>query len=264
MLDEFKDEPQITEVSIGNSNIMLEAIEAHGKGISEYCGLGSKPCFVTLQDTAAANPTFHQKDKISVMTRGGKININSESYMRSVVVYKADAFHALCDGDTDENSSNKRIGNSVDRTLVFFDGCLQIIRETSSLSNTLFLAPLVGGFSWPYRNHYIKALNNREHQDLIGGYFIDGFHRNGASASTVNESTVCELVSKSLSLVPSEKVKVMLGAYSPLLILRLVQIGVDVFDNTYAFLTTTRHCALTFDFDSGNAAIYEIDLSDSK
>lgn len=41
----------------------------------------------------------------------------------------------------------------------------------------------------------------------------------------------------------------MLGAYSPSIIVRLVKLGIDVFDTTYAYLATTSNQALTFNFD---------------
>lgn len=76
-----------------------------------------------------------------------------------------------------------------------------------------------------------------------------------------------KVVEKCQELLPNEKLKMMLGAYSPSLILKLIQLGVDLFDNTFAYLATTRDAALTFNFNidtksSENA--YEIRLSDSR
>lgn len=58
----------------------------------------------------------------------------------------------------------------------------------------------------------------------------------------------------------------MLGAYSPTLIIQLIELGVDVFDSTYVYLTTSKNRALTFNFDVtdvGQDSQFAIDLSES-
>lgn len=76
-----------------------------------------------------------------------------------------------------------------------------------------------------------------------------------------------KVVEKCQELLPKDKLKMMLGAYSPSLILKMIQLGVDLFDNTYAYLATIRNAALTFNFNihaNGSEGAYEIDLSDSR
>ena len=43
--------------------------------------------------------------------------------------FHANLTQALCDSDTDETSSKKRLRKSVDRTLAFLDGCLAGIEK---------------------------------------------------------------------------------------------------------------------------------------
>lgn len=76
-----------------------------------------------------------------------------------------------------------------------------------------------------------------------------------------------KVVEKCQELLPKEKFKMMLGAYSPLLILKLIQLGVDIFDNTYAYLATTRDAALSFNFNINAKStdnVYEINLADPR
>lgn len=57
----------------------------------------------------------------------------------------------------------------------------------------------------------------------------------------------------------------MLGAYSPTLMIQLIELGVDVFDSTYVYLTTSKNQALTFNFDisiANQESQFAIDLSD--
>lgn len=118
-----------------------------------------------------------------------------------------------------------------------------------------------------FRTSCIEQINTKENQEDIGGYFLDGFHSNGVSASQLNQSAVCEIVSKCVEQLQNEKLKVMFGAFEPLLILKLVQIGIDMFDNTYAYLSVMRKAALTFTFNlqhQPEAISYEIDLTNTK
>lgn len=117
-----------------------------------------------------------------------------------------------------------------------------------------------------HREDAIKSLNNYENQDLIGGYFIDGFHSNGESAIKINSSAVCDIVRKCDELLPSNKLKVMFGAYSPKQLLKLIQLNVDIFDTTYVYLKAMEHCALTFNIDINEKidddTEFQINLSD--
>lgn len=131
----------------------------------------------------------------------------------------------------------------------------------------LFTAPITGGYSSIYREEFIVALNSKNVQHLIGGYFLDGFHTNGDTATKLENENVENVVKQCQTLLPKEKLKMMLGAYSPLLTLKLIKLGVDLFDNTFAYLATTRDVALTFNFnihDKNKENVFEINLSDPR
>lgn len=128
-------------------------------------------------------------------------------------------------------------------------------------------APVEGGYSDDYRQRSIKLLNEYENQEIIGGYFLDGFHSGGESAKRVDASKVCAIVEKCIEQLPANKPKIMFGAYSPALLIQLIQLGVDVFDTTYAYLAACHNQALTFTFDTNRCAseqesAFAIDLSD--
>lgn len=59
----------------------------------------------------------------------------------------------------------------------------------------------------------------------------------------------------------------MFGAYSPALTIELVQLGIDVFDTTYAYLAASNNLALTFNFDVDTETDvdlqFAIDLTDT-
>lgn len=85
----------------------------------------------------------------------------------------------------------------------------------------------------------------------------------------MNDAKVKEVVGKCTSLLKEDKLRCILGAYSPLLTLELVQLGIDVFDTSYAYLATQNNRALVFSFDvTGQKALtageLSIDLTDTK
>lgn len=127
-------------------------------------------------------------------------------------------------------------------------------------------APITGGYSTVYREAFIKSLNLKDHQDIIAGYFLDGFHTNGSTATQVDSEQVKSIVANCVDQLPNEKLKMMLGAYNPLLTLELIQLGIDIFDTTFAYLTSSKNCALTFNYnlnkESAANSEYEIDLTD--
>lgn len=127
-----------------------------------------------------------------------------------------------------------------------------------------FSAPIEGGYNQLAREDYIKYLH--DYESKIGGYFLDGFHSGGDSASNLDAEKVKEIVSKCTPLLKEDKMRCMLGAYSPLLITELVRLGIDVFDTSFAYLATQNNQALVFNFDPKETAntpkkLY-IDLSD--
>lgn len=130
------------------------------------------------------------------------------------------------------------------------------------------IAPVEGGYDEDYRQRSIKLLNEYENQEIIGGYLLDGFHSCGETAKTLDPLKVCAIVEKCQAQLPAKKLKTMFGAYSPALVIQLIQLGVDVFDTTYAYLATSTNQALTFTFDVNGSvndvdSSFAIDLSDS-
>lgn len=213
--------------------------------------------------------------------------------MKLIETFKPDLFHTLCDGDTNASSGNKRMYNAMCRTENFFNVCASLYKTSASVAESMLIgellihrkshqifkkfnkffdeiiykipAPIEGGYSIQYREATIQRLNAYENQEIIGGYFLDGFHSNGDSAHQVDSNKVCEIVAKCNAQLPTNKLKVMLGAYSPTLVIRLIQLGVDLFDTTYAYLITSANQALTFNFDvnANHDSPFAIDLSDS-
>lgn len=106
----------------------------------------------------------------------------------------------------------------------------------------------------------------KQHDDAIGGYFIDGLHRNGHEATSLEVEDLKEIVSYTSALLPADKLKVMLGAYLPHVTLELIMLGVDIFDSSLVNLVTNANRAFVFNFNLSDSVkrFPEIDLMDSK
>lgn len=124
-----------------------------------------------------------------------------------------------------------------------------------------FLAPIQGGYNIKNRE---KTIENHLHPD-VSGYFLDGFHNNGSTAIHLKFDDLNSIVSKCIELLPQDKIRFMLGAYNPVTLLKLIDIGIDVFDSSYTFLATINQCALTFNFNIDQSSeignLFDIDLS---
>lgn len=269
MFDLLTTEQQGIQISVETTSALADAVNQFQKGVAAFAALEHSFNFVTLKDTGAVNVSpQHSRNSVEISTRAGKSSITPQKYIEIIESFRPDIFHALCDGDTNETSAVKRVFNSVTRTDTFFKECATLYKQSTVLADTMFIAPIEGGYHDDYRQRSIKLLNEFANQGLIGGYFLDGFHGNGESAKQLNASKVCEIVEKCIAQLPADKLKIMFGAYSPALVIQLIQLGVDIFDTTYAFLATSMNQALTFTFDvNRNSNVldspFAIDLTDS-
>lgn len=185
--------------------------------------------------------------------------------MNLMEVFKPDFYHNLCDGDitASEDIGKKRVIKSVERSERFLKYCVERHKNSKALNNSMLIASLEGGFLKEEREKMIQNIS--EHFDDVGGFFFDGFHTNGQEAIMITPKLISEIVSSSIKKLPTDKLRMMSGAYSPSTVLELVSVGVDVFDSSFAYIFTKNNFALTFNFDVTkpvNEA--SLDLSDSK
>lgn len=131
-------------------------------------------------------------------------------------------------------------------------------------------APVEGGYNG--RTREVTIANLQRHTE-IDGYILDGFHNNGATATLLPSTALNALVAGCVSALPADKVRIAFGAYAPATVLQLCAAGVDLFDNSYAYLATKHACALVFDVDAAaeataseagpqQSAAFDLDLQD--
>ncbi|XP_055913198.1 queuine tRNA-ribosyltransferase accessory subunit 2 [Eupeodes corollae] len=237
-------------ISLSNVNYMADALKLYKKGISTFVGYPNSLNILTVRDVCETTPSgFNDKDMVPLFTRRGKEPLSSEQYMELIEAISPDIYTGLYDADTNEDSSKKRVQKSVDRTEMFFNYCYEKHTTSVNLSKKSIFAPIVGGFNKFSRTLSIKKLNAKSE---IAGYLLDGFHNNGLSATTVNCASLLDIVEHCMGQLDVNKPKMMIGAYTPLVVAELVRQNVDIFDSSYAYVATSNFKALTFNFDVTN------------
>lgn len=139
VFDMLSTEQQIAQISIETTYVMTEVTKLMQKGISAFTGLDSTLSFATLRDTGTSKQPFYSRNSVAITTRNGKVQINPQKYMETIEAFKPDMFHTLCDGDTDEESGNKRNNNAIQRTEAFFKECAESYKTMTSLSDSMLI-----------------------------------------------------------------------------------------------------------------------------
>lgn len=250
-----------------NVEQMEKPVKLLNKTLSEFVGLKECLTFVSLKNSAEFCPSGnHEKGTVPIFKKAGRVNISSERYMNMMETFQPDFYTTLADGDTFLNCPKKRITKSCERSEEMFNECVNLHTSSSSLkSKSVMIASIVGAYNEFERKKIAEQLKGFEGE--IGGYFIDGLHRNGPEATEVDAPSVKEVVEKTLSMLPKEKLKMMHGAFLPHITLELISLGVDIFDSSLVNLVTNTNRALVFNFDINKPSRVsppEIDLKDLK
>ncbi|XP_063226770.1 queuine tRNA-ribosyltransferase accessory subunit 2 isoform X2 [Bacillus rossius redtenbacheri] len=231
------------QVPLSSTLHFQRAVKEFSKGIAEFAGLKEFLMYCTVQDSAVATPAgYNEKDFVSVWARSGKTQISAERYMDVMEAFKPDMYQALCDGDTNENSSKKRVTKALSRSSLLFDECFRRHCNSEVLKGRALLGVVQGGYNLHLREGSARELAQRD----VAGFVIDGLHNNGPDAEALPYDKVRPVVRETIKHLPGSKFRIVHGCWSPGVVLGLVQEGVDAFDGSYPFLVTERGSALTF------------------
>jgi queuine tRNA-ribosyltransferase subunit QTRTD1 len=134
------------------------------------------------------------------------------------------------------------VSKSVSKTIDFLDTCLELRNSTPSLSKTGVIGAVEGGLDIKARTKSTKEVVARE----VDGFLLDGFHCNGPESEQLQFSSIAEVLTETMSLLPPGKPRFYFGAASPPLVFQLVREGMDMFDSSYPSMVTERDSALVF------------------
>ncbi|XP_033297507.1 queuine tRNA-ribosyltransferase accessory subunit 2 isoform X1 [Bombus bifarius] len=254
-------DPQMLSVSLSSTYLMLESMKDNNVNFANFVGMKEYINFVTIHDPAYTTPSgFREANSIPIWTRGGKLTLTPNMYMNVIETFKPDMYVALCDGDTNINSSKKRVSNSVQNSMTFFDQCFTKHSSSEALKSSEILGAIEGGYDKGART---KSINYLKTKPVIG-YVIDGLHNNGPDVKNIPSEQIREIVQHTINLLPPEKLKVSVGCWNPLTVLDLVELGTDIFDTSYPYIITENLRALTFlcDHDDCNNVGHTISFTE--
>ncbi|XP_015124980.1 queuine tRNA-ribosyltransferase accessory subunit 2 isoform X2 [Diachasma alloeum] len=207
------------------------------------------PTMLTIQDPSKKTPRGYQKHiTTAIWTKHGHHAITPDIYMNLVEAFKPDIYVALCDGDSNEETSEKKITKIVERSKRQFEKCFERHKSSDILKNTCMLGAVEGGYDLTAREQSARFLREKN----LEGYVIDGLHVNGPEVQNISFGKIKEVVHHTLDLLPPEKLKVSMGCWSPNVLLELIDSGVDIFDSSYPYVMTETAKAITFTCDSHN------------
>ncbi|KAH8415662.1 hypothetical protein KR222_007685 [Zaprionus bogoriensis] len=245
---------QLLQLTLSTMDQMTESLAQWDRSLADYVGFAGQSTVLLLRDPCEATPAGgNDRDVVPLFTRHGKESLTPQRYMEIVASFAPDVYQGLCDADTNPDSSKKRVQKSVDRTVRFMEQCYLEHGKLERLANCTLLAPIVGGYNTFARSQCIKHARSQP-AGSYGGYILEGFHTNGLAASELKETQLLPVVQHCVEQLEPELPRFMPGAYTPLLTLELVRLGVDVFDTSYAYCASANYRALTFSFASGEAA----------
>lgn len=243
VLQMVTDERHMLFVSLPSTIRMEEVIKSVDVTFAEFVSMKEHLNFLSIQDPAEKTPSgYQQGDSISVWSRTGRISLNANKYMNLIETFQPDLYLALCDGNTDINSTNKHVVKSLNRSKTLFQQCLNRHISSDKLKSKGILGVVEGGYDLKYREESINYLKNKP----VAGYVIDGLHNNGLDVRDIQWEQIKDVIQHTINLLPADKLRVSLGCWHPLVTLELINSGIDIFDSTYSYLATERSEALLF------------------
>ncbi|XP_075160426.1 queuine tRNA-ribosyltransferase accessory subunit 2 [Haematobia irritans] len=253
VFDSVTNEYQILQMSLSTMDHMKEALSLYGgKGLSEYVGFKDYPTVLTIRDPCEQMPSgSNDKDMVPLFTRRGKETLTPKKYIELVETFNPDIYQGLNDADTNFESAKKRIQKSVDRTDSFMKFCYDQREESEVLKKSCMFAPIAGGYNTFNRSQSIKHAIEFG-SGKYGGFIFEGFHNYGLTASDVTSEQILPIMihcMKELSDEVTNKPIMLPGAFTPLVMLELIRLGVDMFDTSYAYCAAVNFKALSFTFD---------------
>ncbi|XP_020284220.1 queuine tRNA-ribosyltransferase accessory subunit 2 isoform X2 [Pseudomyrmex gracilis] len=234
---------QLLSVSLPSTISMKDTLKELNISFAEFVCMEEYINFLSIHDIAyTTNSGFQRLDSISLWSRTGRVFLTAKDYMEIVQAFKPDFYVALCDGDTNVNSSAKRVSKAVSRSKVLLEQCLDIHLGSDTLKSKGILGPVEGGYNLEAREESISYLKDKP----LAGFVIDGLHNNGPSVQNVSSEQVKQVVQHTINLLPADKVRVSMGCWNPTTVLDLIELGVDIFDSSYPYVITEQSKALNF------------------
>jgi len=241
-----------TDLSHNPMNVTLPTIASihdqlvvDNRGIAKFSGCQDiyGLVYISVQDGAEEIKTGkNDVNGIAVFGKDGKYKYNVHRHLELMRSLNADWIQALCDSDTTRETMSKRIRKSVDRSLNMLDETLDKMKRDENLKTVTVFGTIQGSFD--HKERVRSAVETAERP--VDGFVLDGFANYGPQKEPFNVDDLRTLLIETLAKLPKDKPRLMHGPFDPHTILELVELGIDIFDSSYAYISTERQVALNF------------------
>ena len=218
----------------------IDVYQDFKKGFRRFSGLPDAPIMVTVMDPMLkAKSGYNTSKSISVWGESNHRElVDVHQYKVGLEALKPDIFVSLCDSDIPKDSGSTKRAQKATK---FTQNSVDYLMEQNE--NCLHVGPIEGS--------YIELLRQKNAQWMaskhLDGYLLDGFHSNGETSLEVDLKQVLHIIEKSiLPSLSTAKPRLYFGMVEPYTVLKLVQIGVDFFETSFAYYKTEQGHALTF------------------
>ncbi|KAI6222907.1 TGT domain-containing protein [Aphelenchoides fujianensis] len=241
----------------------LDMIGASGKPLSDYYNMETDSLtHLTVADPLGVRQTGHNKVKsIAMWTRGGKKLLDAQTFRSIVQTARCNTVGSLFDYDTPKETLNKRLTKALNRTIDMVD-------ETFDLEPKIHCAsflPIAGGSSNWHREAMAREFSCR---DFGVGFSVDLLafsHGPIVPKYPFDAEEIGELLEGAFEVLPMHKPRMTEGSFDPAAIFRLVSLGVDLFDTSYAVQLAEESKAMRVDAEYPKRNEFEVlDLREEK
>ncbi|XP_013911504.1 PREDICTED: queuine tRNA-ribosyltransferase subunit QTRTD1 [Thamnophis sirtalis] len=234
--------PVVVQISLTTLADLQEVLQEYKEGIGKFIGMPESILYCSLQDPAVCSPHGYNSMKtVSIWNNRGRKELTASKFMDIQKAIQPDWFQCLSDGDTiSADISRKKAKKSVDRSLYFLDECLQLQENSPELKQSLMFGVIEGGDVLEERLRSARETAKRP----VAGFLLDAFQGN-----TMTKETKLELLTSVIAELPEDKPRLIHGIGKPDEILECIKRGIDIFDSSFPYQVTERHCALCFSYD---------------
>uniref|UniRef100_A0A915DJB5 tRNA-guanine(15) transglycosylase-like domain-containing protein n=1 Tax=Ditylenchus dipsaci TaxID=166011 RepID=A0A915DJB5_9BILA len=227
-----------------------------------------------MDQLSAQECGFNKCSSVSIWSKGGRQDISPASLKVALNAIRPHSYSTPFDYDTSRDCKNKRMIKSIERTI---DWCDQLCSEKDDDYECSPFLSLGGGFSSHYRSKLAKELCSRAYAkaftiDLssfsLSRPFSQAEGENLESVMTNNfdEAEVKLLLADVMTELAPGSARMVEGPFDPHQIFTLIQLGIDIFDSSYAIWLAQqgRGFKLTDDYPSSSSGFKVVDFNDNR
>ncbi|PIK56876.1 putative queuine tRNA-ribosyltransferase subunit QTRTD1-like [Apostichopus japonicus] len=234
----------IVELTVSSFIEYRETMDGFKDGLAKFVGISNALTYLAVQDSCKSAPAgYNDKSTVSVWAPSGRFRLNSASFMSFQRAAKSNITEALCDGDTREGCSKKRIQKAVNKTLQFLDEILEENLNAETCQQTEIFGVIEGGDLLSERLRSTKETAKRP----VAGFVLDSF-----GESFMKEETRWKLLEPIIKELPEDKPRMLPQIGEPLDVLLAIENGIDLFSAFYPYQITGTGCALVFSWSDEN------------